>query len=81
MIWSSENSITETDGWVYYDIWNIGKLFFHAGKERSKVDIIDIIMDKFKSMNALSHLIIIISANNHFIKSKIRDMSFIMFRF
>ena len=68
MIWSAKYPISETDGRVYYDIRNIWVFHFHLGKERFKVDNIDMIVDKLESMDFSLHFLIIKIADNDFVE-------------
>lgn len=81
MIWTSKYPVSETNGWIDNDIRGIGKFLFHTSKKLSKVDTVDMIVDKLESMNPFLHIVIIIGTYDYFFEGKSRNEPFIMFGF
>lgn|GEM_PF-2559133 len=81
MIWSSQHPISEADRGIYYDVWIIGEFLFHMSKKFLKVDMVDMIMDKFKTMNFSLHFFVIQCSYDDFIERKIRNSMFIVLGF
>ena len=60
--------VSETNGRVNNNIRNVWEFLFHTSKKLSEVDMVDMIVDKFESMNLLLHILIIICPYHYFFK-------------
>lgn len=60
--------VSETNGRVNNNIRNVWEFLFHTSKKLSEVDMVDMIVDKFESMNPLLHILIIICPYHYFFK-------------
>jgi len=81
MIWSTKNPISQTDRRIYYDVWLIGEFLLHGSKKLLKVDTVDMVMDKFKTMDFPLHLLIIICSYDDFFKRKAWNIIFVVLTF
>ena len=68
VVWSAKYPISETNRRVNYDIGNIWVFRFHVRKKCFKVDNVDMVMDKFESMNFSLHFLIIKITDNDFVE-------------
>jgi hypothetical protein len=55
MIGSSKNPIPEAHRWIDYTVGGVEMFSLHGAEKLAKVDIIDMIVDKFESMNSAPH--------------------------
>ena len=81
MIGSSKNPIPETHRWINYTVWFVTIFSLHGGEKFPKVDMIDMIMDKFESMNSAPHFFSIQFTDYNFLECKSRNRAFIVLAF
>ena len=81
MIGSSKNPIPQTHRWIDYTVWFVTIFSLHGGEKFPKVDTIDMIVDKFESMNSAPHFFSIQFTNDDFLKCKSGDRASIVLAF
>jgi hypothetical protein len=59
MVLTPKNPISQADGRVDNDVWLIGEFLFYMSKNLSKVDMVDMIVDKFKTVDFPLHFLIV----------------------
>ena len=81
MIRSPKNPISQTHRWIDYAVWCVEVFFLHRAEKLAKVDMVDMIMDKFESMNPAPHFFSIQFSNNDFLKCKSGNRALIVLAF